>query len=271
MRLHTRIVGAVSAVALTLGTAVVASAPAHASTDTDAAAHATTPASSARFDGVSISGLKKKLKQNGKGRNVAFTLNIAGSATDTSNVRYTVGTPEVVRLKSRISTGVDPYVSRNYEGLVGANPLRLTLLTSNAPGLYEIRIPVTQRDLSARTETTKTATKRFRLHATKKFSKSRTSIRPNTWIPGKTAAKFEISAPTYQKGAKVTMLYKKQGTKKFVKLGTKKLKLKKDAYSSTVKFSTKKLTKNGKVRFKFKKVKWAPGYAITGKVKVGRR
>lgn len=270
MRLHHRITAATATAALALSAAFVAAAPATATATDSATSSSATAASTATFDGVSITGLKKKQKQKGTVYEVAFNLRIAGSAPDTSNVRYTVGTPEVVQLKSRVKTGVAPYVSRNYEGAVGDNPLRLTILSTSAPGLYEVRIPVTQRDLTTYAEVTKTATKRFQLHATKKYSKSKTYIYSNRW-DSRTAAKFTINAPRYQRGAKVTMIYKKKGAKA-VKIGTKKLKAKKgeqNKYNSTVVFTTRKLGRSGKITFKFSKAKWAPKYKLTGRVKTG--
>lgn len=276
MRLHSRITGAVSVAALSLGTLVATGAPAAAAPDVKPGAPAAV-SSAAAFDSVTISGWKKtaKLPKSTKTRRINFTVHIAGSPSS-NDIRYrnydaNGNYPRVVPVKSKVKDPTKPRIL--YPTIdAGANTYTLEIPSYVSPGRYDVHIPVTQVDwtTSPQTITTKNVTARINISATKKISKQSTRISANTWRTGK-AAKFSISAPAYQKGAKVSMLYKKKGTKKFVKLQSKKLKLKKGAYSSTVKFSTKALTKNGKLRFKFKKVKWAPGYAITGKVKVGRR
>lgn len=280
VRLHTRIVGAVSAVALTLGTAVVASAPAHASTDTDAAAHATTPASSARFDGVSISGLKKKQKlpvKNGRTRTVNFTVNITGSPSDGGvtdingdglSIDYKVHDADfkgasIVSLKSRVKKKARTLPRLNVPTTVspGANTFSIGLHNYVSPGRYEVRIPITQNNWtdSPRVSTTKVATFRINVQAPKKLSRNRTSYYAPSWRTG-AAAKFTINAPSYKRGAKVTLFYRTANGKKFTKIASKKLKAKGTSSIATAKINTKKLRPGHRFYFKVSKNKWAPGY-----------
>lgn len=280
MRLHSRIVGAVTAAALTLGTAVVA-APATAATEPATGPSATSsPASSARFDGVSISGLKKKQKmpkKSGKTRTVNFTVNIAGTPSDggisdvngdglavdyrAHDVDFRSAT--VVPLKSRVKKKYRSAPRILYPSTVttGANTYSLQISSYTSPGRYEVRIPITQNDwtTSPRVSTTKVATFVVNVRAPKKLSRSQTKYDVPGWRTGQ-AAKFTINAPAYKRGAKVTLFYRTAKGKKFTKIATKKLKVKGASSRATAKISTKKLRVGHRFYFKIAKDKWAPAY-----------
>jgi len=281
VRLHLRPTAALAAAALALGTGLVAAGPA-------TAENLSTPSAAATFDSVSITGLKNKITvpKYGKYRTVSFTANITGTASDggTTDVNgdglsidykaYDADFygPKIVNLKTKASSASDIFVTAPQTVTTGANTFTFRISYSTAPGLYEVRLPITQNDwtTSPRVSTTKTATFRFKIFANKTVSKKMTSASAPSWRPGATA-KFTVRAPAYQKGAKVTMFYKTAKAKKFTKVvaGKLKVKPKKSTYSSIVVLKTKKLRPGHKIYFTIGKTTWAPKYQ-TKKTKIVR-
>ena len=283
MRLHSRIIGTVSVAALALGTAVAASAPATAAPDAELGDTATSsPASSARFDSVTISGLKKKHKlpvkvKAGQTRTVNFTVNITGSPSDASvndvngdglAIDYKTYDAEfkgatVAPLKSRVKkkNRIAPRIDSPLTVATGANTFSIKTHPYTSPGRYEVRIPITQNDWTSRSRvsTTKVATFVINVVAPKKLSRSQTSYYAPSWRTG-TAAKFTFNAPEYKRGAKVTLFRSTAKGKKFTKIASKKLKSKGTALRSTVKINTKQLRPGHRFYFKVAKNKWSPAY-----------
>lgn len=273
MRIPTRLTASLAATALALGAGLVSAAPGAA----ESSSPAVSASPAAAFDSLTISGLKKKhtLPKSGKTRTVTFTVNVAGAPSN-EDVEYKpydaeYSSAKVVQIKSKVKSSSLPRLLSPATLDPGANAYQLQIPSYVAPGIYEVRIPVTQNDWTtgSRVPTTKTVTKRFQVHATKKISKKSTSFFAPSWRDGATA-KFTFRAPEYQKGAKVTLYYKKASAKKYTKIVTKKLKVKKGAYNSQAILKTKKLYPGHKIYFKVGKTKWAPGYK-TKAVKIVRR
>ena len=176
---------------------------------------------------------------------------------------------KIVNLKSKVKSPYAPFVTSPSALATGANTYSFKLSYSTAPGLYELRVPVTQNDWTSgtRVSTTKVAKFRFQVLANKKVSKKVSYGDVKRFTLGKTGT-FTLTAPTYQRGAKVTMYFKKKGSKSFTKVKTAKLKGKASAYKSTATFKTKAVQQTGTVQFRVAKVKWAPAYKVNLGVKV---
>lgn len=150
-------------------------------------------------------------------------------------------------------------------GTSGGFKLRVSYYTT--PGVYRVSVPVTQRYYPS-IKTTRWATVQITINANAKASKATTSYYAPSWKVGKTA-KVSVSTNEYQNGAKVTLYYKKNGTKKYKAVVSGKLK--KSGSYSKVTLKTKKMTKSGKVYLKVGKVKFAPSYKTkTVKITVRR-
>ncbi|MBD9699974.1 hypothetical protein IGS67_10795 [Flavimobilis sp. GY10621] len=260
--------------ALAASGALVATVPAH--------------AAPATFTGASISGLKSKYATSTAtypGRSYSFTVDVAGSADDGSYTDITgdgvgawyqtydpkaVKGSHVVKVKTRVSQVSLPRIENPSKVTTGKNTYKLVVNRYTTPGVYELRIPITQRsyDPATReyTDTVRYATKRVTINASTKVSFSDSSFRNYGWTVGKTAT-FYVTTPAYQHGAKVTLYYKKKGAKKYSKITSKTLKAKKGSYSARAELKTKKLTKAGHLYFKVSGVAYAPGYK-TPKIKV---
>jgi len=285
VRTHSRIVAAGVAAALALGLAAAPATAADQATDS-----AASPAAAATFSKVSISGLKKKVNLPKSGtRTVKFTVNISGTAsdggvTDVNGDGFAVdykahdasfAGAKVVSVKSNVhkKTRTVPRVNSPVKVSTGKNSFSLAVHSYTSPGLYEVRVPITQNDWTGttRVSVTKVAKLRFELLATGAVSKASTTYYAPSWKPGKTAT-FTVTAPVYLKGAKATIFYKKSGAKKFTKVKSAKFKAKSTAYRSTAKIKTKALSKSGKFYIKVSAVKWAKGYKTkTDKIVVRKR
>ncbi|MGP7961172.1 hypothetical protein ACTVCO_10250 [Sanguibacter sp. A247] len=266
----------VATLALAASGALVATAPAYA---------ATTPT----FTGISVSGLKSSYTLSSKAKEYAFTVSVSGTAADKSVITDDNGDglmvlykpydsqfygPKVKTVSSKIKDASAPRISSYPNNVVtGANRYKLRISALTSPGVYEIAIPVTQQNWTTfpSTKVTKIVKKRVTVKAHPKLSLAATRYYAPSWRVGSTA-KISFTAPAYQRGGKVTLYYKKKGAKKYTKVVSKTLVLKKGAYSSSAVLKTKKLTKSGRVYFKVSSVKYAKGYKTkTTSITVRRR
>lgn len=270
---------AIAALALAASGALVAVAPAQAA-----------PAS---FTGVSISGLKKNYTAATTaypGKSYSFTVNLTGSADDDGytdingdgvgvwyNAHDAVKRQSITvkAIKTKVKRPSAPSVTRPSTMTNGKNTFKLNVTKYTTPGVYEVSIPVTQywkdREVTPTQyrETVKYAKARFTIKASTKNSRASTNVSSSSWRIGKTA-KFTAYTPEYQKGAKVTLYYKKKGAKKYTKLTSSTVKVKNGLAKATLK--TKKLTRAGHIYFKVSGVKYAPGYKTTvSKVTIRKR
>lgn len=269
---------AVAALALAATGALVAVAP----------AQATTPAT-ATFTSVKVSGLKSKYTLTSKAKQYSFKVNITGTAADSGvstdnngdglNILYKPydsdsSGPKIKKIASKVKNPTLPSISSHPRDLrTGANTYKLSVSQYTSPGVYEIQIPVTQQNWTTwpRTNVTKIVKKRVTINANPKLTRAATSYYASSWRIGKTAS-ITFRAPAYQSGAKVTLYYKKAGTKKYSKIVTKKLAVKKGDYQASTVLKTKKLTKSGHVYFKVTNVKYAKGYKTKpAKITVSKR
>lgn len=262
--------------ALAASGALVATAPAHA---------AATPT----FTGLSVSGVKSSYMLSSKTKEYAFTVNVSGTAADSSVTTDDNGDglsvlykpydsefygPKVRTLSSKIKNATAPSISAYPNNIVtGANTYKLRVSAYTSPGVYELAIPVTQQNwtVSPHGKVTKIVKKKVTIKANPKLSLAQTSYYAPSWRVGKTAT-ITFNAPAYQHGGKVTLYYKKKGAKKYTKIVTKSLVAKKGSYRATAVLKTKKLTKTGHVYFKVSSVKYAKGYKTKAqKITVKRR
>ena len=265
--------------ALAASGALVATAPAHA---TDAQPTGTQTAATPVFTSATITGLKstytapKTSKSRVARKSYSFTLNVTGTASDASSYDDTTGDglavsyaardanydgPSIKAVKTLVKNPYLPTLDSPTSLRSGANKFTVEMSEYVTPGVYEIRVPVRQSVSRSSTTTYKVATKRFTIKANTTSSVAQTRVRNYGWRIGKTAT-FYVSAPAHQKGAKITLYYKKQGAKKYSKVVTKKLVVKKNSSSATTELKTKKLTKTGHIYFKVTGVKYAPAYKL---------
>ena len=155
----------------------------------------------------------------------------------------------------------------------GANSDTLQVPYYVSPGRYKITFPVTQSETVGyqTIKTVRYATATVTLNAKASVTRAASSILNFGWTVGRTAT-FDVTLPEYQAGAKVTLYYKKKGAKKYSKIVSKKLVVKKGSYSAKAELKTKKLTKSGHIYFKVSGVSYASGYKTkAAKVTVTRR
>lgn len=255
---------------------------------------ATAPAyaASATFTGATISGLKSTYTPPTSKRTTfvkksyAFTLNITGTASDATSYDDSNGDglsvsyddfdanfdgPSIKAVNTRVKSPYLPRLDAPASLKNGANTFTITLPDYATPGVYEIKIPVRQHEFESGLKTYKVATKRFTVKANTKNSLADTRISNYGWRVGKTAT-FYVTAPDYQKNATITLYYKKKGAKKYSKIVSKKLVVKKGSSVATTELKTKKLTKSGHIYFKVSGVSYASGYKTkAAKVTVTRR
>ena len=252
--------------ALAASGALVATAPAHATTTPEAPAPAT-------FTSVKVAGLKSKYTLTSKNKSYKFTVNITGTAADTSHtdtngdgrtIRYSpygerTAYPTVSVVKSSEKINFKPSISYPNTLKSGKNTFKLEVKNYTSPGVYKITIPVRQTDSTTypSVSTYKYVTKKVTINANSKISKKETTLSAPSWKNGQTA-KITFRAPEYQAGARVTLYVKKKGAKKYVKHTSKKLK--RSYSSSQVLLKGKNLRPGDKIYFKVAKAKYAPAY-----------
>lgn len=259
-----RAVTLAATLALTAGSALVATAPAQAVAVPE--------------HEVSITKNSSKVTTSTTtgGKSWTVTATFTGPASDDGltdvngdgvGIYYYVQYPQIDLVKSRVASPSKPRVASASTGssLKPGDTISITLQTTKytSPGVYTIKVPVKQYSrLQDGTqwvyaESEKFATATFEIHANKKVSVAETGFSAPSWKTGATA-KFTFRAPAYQRGAKVTLYVKKKGTKKYVKLASAKLK--EDGYNSSTKIKGKKLRAGDKIYFKVAKATYSPAY-----------
>ncbi len=244
----------------------------------------TTPAATAVFSSLTVSGLKSSYTLPTKGeRVVTFSVNIAGTVDDDGyedlngdglGIDYRpygldFYGPKVKKVSTRVKDPLTPRVWAPDDVANGANTYQLKLPYYAAPGRYEVSIPVVQRNWSTSpaTDVQRVVKARFNVNANTKYSKSSTFVSAPSWKRGKTAT-FTIATPEYQRGGKVTLYWKKNGAKKYKKIKSATLKRSRTISKAVIK--TKAVQGNGKIYFKVSGVKYAKGYK-TGTYKITTR
>lgn len=257
VRLHHRLTAALATVSLALGAGVAVAGSATAAPDS-------TPAATASFSSVKISGVKKKYTIPKSGtKEYTFKVSITGTAAG-DDVEYKpqdadFDGAEIVNLKTKVKSPYRIYVYQPSRLKTGSNTYSFRLPSYASPGKYELRVPVTQNDWSTspKTSVTKVAKVRFEVWANKSATAAATRYYLTPFQKGKTA-KFEFKAPEYEKGAKVTLYYKPKKAKKYKKLVTKTLKVKNGSAQAILK--TKKIWVGDKFYFKVGATSWAKSY-----------
>lgn len=177
------------------------------------------------------------------------------------------GDPKIELSHSRVSAlRVDrPYLSGSYDALNPAtlSAASLRVYSSTTPGRYKLTIPITRRNYIANTVTQATVVKYVTIKANTRVSKSGTDA-SGSGRTGRTW-KIRVTAPEYQRGAKVAIYAKVKGSKKYRK-ASKTLRLKQSSYKSkaTLKVPGKYTKKGTRFYIKVGGVSYSSGYKATG-------
>ena len=179
---------------------------------------------------------------------------------------YRVGLPSVKVTKNKGVKRVSQpgFTAPNYD-ITPAHKHRfyfMNLSPGNTPGKYRLTFPITRTDVDP--AVSNKVSVNVVIKANKKESRARTWLLKGT-VKRNGSGTFQLRAPDYQRGAKVTMYYKAKGKSKYKKVATGKLD-RNAPNGSKAKLSVKSkhdLKAGGRIYFKIGSVKYAGSYKTT--------
>ena len=179
------------------------------------------------------------------------------------NTDYSVPKPTIVGRNKGVKAAnvIRPSLSTASGALTPGvkNSIGLTVYRYTTPGKYRINVPVSERAYGSWTGTKTDKTEYIIIRGNAKTSRSMTSF--SGYSNSNRTFSMHISAPDYQSGAKVRVVYKAKGASSYKTVAVSKLKA--SSYSSKTSFRVAakyNLRPGGKVVVKFGKVGFAPAY-----------
>lgn len=230
-----------------------------------------TRAVSSQFGNLKLTGPGKATLPRKSDKNVKLKLTFNGPAVRTSSpaINYYVKNPVVKMVgknkklkKSRVWSPPYLYRASTYADPSKALAMRLSVYSNiTTPGKYKMAVPVEYYRSSPYTVTKKTVTKHITLRANTKYSKARTGF--SGYAAAHKKFPVRIEAPGYQAGAKATVYFKANGSKKYKKVAVTRLKSKDKSYSranTSIPAKYNAAGKGGRVYIKVGKVAYAGSY-----------